>query len=123
MGERAWPLPNGPAGFCASPWASSKPLQLSGGFPLRLPAPMALVGIFTDNHWVRLIVALVVAVGLPLFVVDRLLPDDNVKSARGMPTDTLALTCAGFVLVLFFWRGPGGDRQDRRPGGRPPRRQ
>lgn len=78
-----------------------KTVAILGGLPLSLLALMALVGLATDNGWARLIVALVVAIGLPLFIVDRLLPDDNVTTARGVPTDTLALIWAGFALAFF----------------------
>lgn len=55
---------------------------------------MSLVGLVTDNVWIELAVALVVVVGLPLLVADRLLPRDG--SARpGLVGDVLAVMWMG----------------------------
>ena len=61
---------------------------------------MAVVGLLTDNFWARSITALVVAVGLPLLLVDRLLPDDDQKKSRGLPTDVLAVLYIAFPLIF-----------------------
>ncbi|MBX3218720.1 MAG: hypothetical protein KF850_42335, partial [Labilithrix sp.] len=45
---------------------------LLGGF-VTLVGMMSLVGLLTDSFWVRLVVALVVVVGFPAFVSDRVL--------------------------------------------------
>lgn len=60
----------------------------------------SLIGIFTANGWARALGALVVAIGVPLFVADRLLPDDPNKAGAGVVTDTLALGWFGFLFVF-----------------------
>src|SRR5688572_7305718 len=75
-----------------------------GGF-LTVITLMSLVGVLVDSIWVRGIVALVVALGVPLFVADRLLPDDDVTKGRGMPTDVVALLWMGVALLYV---GVGG---------------
>jgi hypothetical protein len=63
---------------------------------------MATVGAFTANGWIRLVVGLVVGLGVPLFVADRLLPEDKSK-ARGIPSDLLAVV---YVAVPLLFAGP-----------------
>lgn len=82
----------------------TKTISILLGFPLTVLALMSLIGLATDNLWIRLIPALIVAIALPLFVVDRLLPDDDQASARGMPTDLLALFWLG-IGVLYIGLG------------------
>lgn len=60
---------------------------------------MSAVGAVVGNGWVRLIVALVVLIGVPAFLSDRLLPDDDPTRARGLPGDVFALTWMGVALV------------------------
>lgn len=77
-----------------------KTLAILIGLPLTVLALMSLIGLATDNFWIRLVPAVIVALGAPLFLVDRLLPDDDATTARGLPTDVLALLWLGFA-VLF----------------------
>ena len=76
---------------------------IGGGLPLTVVCLMALVGLVTDNIWARGIGALVVAIGLPLLLVDRLLPDDegDQQKSRGMPTDMLSVFYMAVPLVFI----------------------
>ncbi len=80
-----------------------KVVCIAGGLPLTVVCLMALVGLVTDNIWARAITALVVAIGLPLLVVDRLLPDDegDQQKARGMPTDMVSLFYVAVPLIFI----------------------
>lgn len=80
-----------------------KLLSVLIGLPLTVVSLMSLVGLATDNFWIRLVPAIIVALGAPLFLVDRLLPDDpdSMKSAQGLTTDTLALVWLGFALLFI----------------------
>jgi len=90
-----------------------------GGLPVTVICLMAVVGLLTGNGWIQLIAGTVVAVGLPLFVVDRLLPDDDQQRAKGLTTDVLALIWAGFAVafvggghaVTSGWLAREGDRR------------
>lgn len=75
-----------------------------GGF-LTVITLMSLIGVVVESIWVRGIVALVVAIGVPLFLADRLLPDDDVTKGRGLPTDVVALT---WMSVALLYVGLGG---------------
>lgn len=83
-----------------------KSLSVLVGLPLTVVSLMSLIGLATDNFWIRLVPAIIVALGAPLLLVDRLLPDDEaaMKSAQGLTTDTLALVWLGFA-VLFIGVG------------------
>jgi hypothetical protein len=70
-----------------------------GGF-VTLVGMMSLVGFVTDNFWVRLIVALIVVVGLPAFVSDRLLKRAKLGGGLGMVTDVFAIVLLAAALVL-----------------------
>src|ERR1700744_5554088 len=64
----------------------------AGGLPAALLCGMALVRPPTGNGYVRVIVAAVVVIGLPLAIADRLLPSDTSDSgrARGLVSDVCA---------------------------------
>lgn len=66
---------------------------------------MALVGLVVENGWVRLGVALVVAIGLPALVSDRLLPDDDFESAKGLPSDVFASIWLAIPVVFAIALG------------------
>ena len=72
---------------------------LFGGF-VTLVGMMSLVGFVIDNFWVRLLVALVVVVGLPAFVSDRLLKRTKLGGGLGMVGDIFAIVLLGIALVL-----------------------
>lgn len=72
---------------------------LLGGF-VTLVGMMSLVGFVTDNFWVRLALALLVVVGLPAFVSDRLLKRTNLGGGLAMVADIFAIVLLGAALVL-----------------------
>jgi serine protease Do len=81
-----------------------------GAFVVGLPAAMlclmALVGAFTENGWARAIGALVVAVGVPLVVADRMLPEHDPSRARGLVSDVCTVTW--MLVATVFVALPGG---------------
>jgi hypothetical protein len=72
---------------------------LLGGF-VTLVGMMSLVGFITDNFWARLIVALVIVVGFPAFVSDRLLKRMSRGGGAAMVLDVFAIVLLGIALVL-----------------------
>jgi serine protease Do len=76
-----------------------KTLCILAGLPLTLLCLMAATGAFAQSGWIRAIAALVVGLGLPLVLVDRLLPDDR-ERGRGLPTDVLALFYVAIPLLF-----------------------
>src|SRR5436190_13782588 len=50
-----------------------KVLALVGGAFITVVSLMALAGIYTDNGWARASIAIVIALGVPLLLVDRVL--------------------------------------------------
>ena len=81
-----------------------KLLKLAGfivGLPAAMLCVMALIGGVTENGYVRSIGALVLVLGVPLFVADRLLPDHDPTRARGLVSDVLAVawTLTAFVIA------------------------
>ncbi|MBW2464740.1 MAG: trypsin-like peptidase domain-containing protein [Deltaproteobacteria bacterium] len=83
-----------------------KTTALLVGGPLVVLSLMALVGLVTDNLWVRLGVALVTAVGVPLFLADRLLPKDDPSKGRGIPSDVFAVAWLGLSVLMLLVAGP-----------------
>jgi len=93
-----------------------------GAFALGLPATvlsgMALIGAYTENGYARAIGAGAVALVVPLFIADRLLPAHDPTRARGLVSDvccvTWALATFVFVGLLHASSGPllvrEGDR-------------
>ena len=85
-------------------------LLKAGAFVVGLPASviclMALVGAFTDNGWARAIGALVVAIGAPLAIADRMLPEHDPTRARGLVSDVC--TVVWMVVATAFVALPGG---------------
>jgi len=72
---------------------------LFGGF-VSVVGVMALVGLATDNFIARILVALVLVVGLPAFLADRLLKRTNMGGGLGMVADVFAIILLGIALVL-----------------------
>ena len=74
-----------------------------GGF-VTLAGIMAVVGLAIENIWARLIVGLLVVIGLPAFLADRLLKrSDSTLATRGglgMVADVFAIVLLGVALVL-----------------------
>lgn len=62
---------------------------------------MAGVGAITANLYVRAIVAIVLALGVPLAIADKLLPkDDDPTRGKGVVSDVLALFLVGLPLAF-----------------------
>lgn len=72
---------------------------LLGGL-VSLVGVMALVGLVTDSFLVRILVGLVVVVGLPAFLSDRLLKRTNMGGGLAMVADVFAIILLGVALVL-----------------------
>ncbi len=90
--------------------AAVKLVALAVGAVVSIIALMSLVGLFTENVWIELGVALVVMVGAPLLAADRLLPNDGSRRP-GLVTDVVAMmwmagASAGVVLGTSALQGP-----------------
>ncbi|MBX3230036.1 MAG: hypothetical protein KIT84_25620 [Labilithrix sp.] len=70
-----------------------------GGF-VTLVGMMSVVGFATDNFWVRLLVAVVVVVGFPAFVSDRLFKRTKLGGGAAMVVDVFAIVLLGVALLL-----------------------
>jgi hypothetical protein len=70
-----------------------------GGF-ITLVGVMSVVGLVTDNFLARLVVGLVVVIGLPAFVADRLLKRTNMGGGIAMVVDVFAIVLLGVAMVL-----------------------
>lgn len=77
-----------------------KAIALVGGAFVTVVSLMAIVGMQTGNGWARGAIALVVAVGLPLLLVEGVLARVSPDKARGVATDVLAVTYLGFALAF-----------------------
>jgi hypothetical protein len=75
-----------------------------GGF-VTIVAVMGVVGLAVDNIWARLVVGLVVVVGLPAFLADRMLKrsDSTLATRGGLGTvaDVFAIVLLGAALMLI----------------------
>jgi hypothetical protein len=65
----------------------------------------ALAGAVVENGWVRLGIAIVIALGPPLFLADRLIPRDDPVGAVGIPTDVLAVSWLAIATLLVWLAG------------------
>jgi len=72
---------------------------LLGGF-VTLVGMMSIVGFATDNFWARLIVAVVVVIGFPAFVSDRVLKRTKLGGGAAMVVDLFAIVLLGIALLL-----------------------
>jgi hypothetical protein len=74
-----------------------------GGF-VTLVSVMGVVGFVTDNVWARLVVGLLVVIGLPAFLADRLLKRSDATLATrggiGTVSDVFAIVLLGTALML-----------------------
>ena len=79
-----------------------------GGF-VTLVSVMGVVGFVTDNIWARLVLGLLIVVGLPAFLADRLLKrSDSTLATRGglgMVADVFAIVLLGVALILVSAEG------------------
>ncbi len=72
---------------------------LLGGF-ITLVGMMSVVGIVTDNFLARLIGGLVVVIGVPAFLADRLLKRTNMGGGLAMVIDVFAIVLLGIAMML-----------------------
>jgi hypothetical protein len=74
-----------------------------GGF-VTLVAVMGVVGLAVENIWARLAVGVVVVVGLPAFLADRLLKRSEstlaTRGGLGMVADVFAIVLLGIALMV-----------------------
>lgn len=77
-----------------------KLLALAGGAFITAISLMALVGVYTDNGWARASIAIAVALGAPLVLVELVLARVAPNQRKGVTTDVLALTYVAFALVF-----------------------
>ncbi len=73
--------------------------MLVGGL-VTLVGMMSVVGLVTDNVWVRLSVALVVVVGFPAFVSDRILKRTGGAGGGARVADIFAICLLALALLL-----------------------
>ena len=78
----------------------AKAIAIAAGLVATMLSLMACVGALTDNGYARFFIALVVAFAVPLFVGDRLLPEDDPTRAKGIITETMAVSWALFGFVF-----------------------
>ena len=78
----------------------AKLIALLGGAVITVVSLMALVGVHTDNGWARAGIAIVVALAVPLFVVERILARLAPDKVKGVTTDALAVIYLGFSLAF-----------------------
>ena len=75
-----------------------------GGF-ITLVGVMAVVGLAVENIWARLAVGLLIVVGLPAFLADRLLKRSEstlaTRGGLGMVADVFAIVLLGIALTLI----------------------
>lgn len=71
---------------------------LFGGL-VALVGVMSIVGLVTDNFWLRLLVGLVVVVGVPAFVSDRLLKRTGL-GGLSLVGDVFAIVLLGIALAV-----------------------
>lgn len=104
-GDKPWRLDD--AANQAPPrlrWVTApvKGLALVVGGCVTMLAGISLIGTVVETVWLQMLLAAIPAVGLPLLVVDRLLPKDG-SSRPGLLTDVAALlwmgTATGAVAV------------------------
>src|SRR5262245_34211657 len=77
-----------------------KVLALIGGAFVTLLSLMAVVGTQTDNGWARASIAIVVALLVPLLLVERILARLAPEKMKGVTTDVIALVYVAFALVF-----------------------
>ncbi len=73
-------------------------MLLGGG--VTLVGLMGVVGMVTGNFWARLLVALVLLIGVPAVVADRLLKRTKLGGGLGMVGDVFAIVLLALALLL-----------------------
>ena len=71
------------------------------GLPLFALAIGAWLAMMIENAWVALAVASAVVILPTLLLVDRLLPADDPRKGRGIPTDLLSMVWLGGAVLCF----------------------
>lgn len=61
---------------------------------------MATAGLLSESGYIRVIFAVVLMLAVPAFTADRLLPDGNEASARGLTSDVFAIIWLGVALLF-----------------------
>lgn len=82
-------------------------LAMLVGLTLSVLAVAAGIGMLIDNVWICLVLAGALVITPALYLADRLLPENDVERARGIPTDVLSLLWLGGATLAF---GPLGGR-------------
>ena len=77
-----------------------KAIALLGGAFISVVSLMALAGVYIDFGWARAAIAIVVALGAPLFLVERILARLTPDRMKGVTTDVLAIVYVAFALVF-----------------------
>ena len=70
------------------------------GFVATLISLMAVVGAMTENGYARVLIALAVAVIVPLGIADKLLPEGQTKGGASIVTNVLAIVWLGVALAF-----------------------
>lgn len=70
------------------------------GGAVTLVGLMGVVGMVTGNFWARLLVALVLLIGVPALVADRLLKRTKLGGGLGMVGDVFAIVLLAIALLL-----------------------
>jgi hypothetical protein len=77
-----------------------KGLAIAGGGLLTVLSFMSIVGAATSNGYAQLVVAMVLSIGVPAFVADRLLPKEDLVQVRGLVSDVFAVVLLGFAFLF-----------------------
>lgn len=85
---------------------SLKGLAIVVGLALSLVSLMAAVAVVSRNLLVQLIPALVLVLGVPLVVAERVARDERGRRREGLATDVLALSWLGFALLFIVGAFP-----------------
>lgn len=83
----------------------TKLVSIAVGGALTLLCLVAMLALVLDDLWIRLGIAAVASLVVPLFVADRLLPSDNVTKARGLPSEVIAFTWVAVPIVFLLVGG------------------
>jgi S1-C subfamily serine protease len=75
-------------------------VALLGGAFITVVSLMALAGIYVDSGWARAGIALAVALGVPLLLVEQILARLSPERMKGVATDVLAIIYVAFALVF-----------------------
>ena len=94
------PTPSEPSTGFRAVLTVLKIVAILWGFVATLVSLMAAVGLMTENGYARVLIALAVAVFVPLGIADRLLPEGETKGAGSIVTDVLAVFLLGVALAF-----------------------